>query len=276
MSVASADGGRVWLNWRSEGAGEPLLMIMGLSGSARAWYRLLPHVTPHCEAIVFDNRGTGESDRVDRPLTMRDLVSDALAVLDAAGHSSAHVMGVSMGGMIAQHLALDHRDRVRSLILGCTTAGGSRGAPPWRLIGVTALRPVLGASRTLPLLVPALYARATRDGRPERVRQDLEIRITDATEPRTTFAQMGAIARHDTRARLHELAGLPTTVIHGEEDALVPVARGRALAAGIPGARLVTIPQCGHMLTTDAEDSAAHAVVDHLLRSRAPRSSRAA
>src|SRR5205823_7493545 len=167
---------RVWLNWRSEGAGEPLLMIMGLSGSARAWYRLLPHVTPHCEAIVFDNRGTGESDRVDRPLTMRDLVSDALAVLDAAGHSSAHVMGVSMGGMIAQHLALDHRDRVRSLILGCTTAGGSREPPNLRLAAAVLLRPLLGSTRAFTLVAPALYSTRTRTEGRERLSEDMRFR----------------------------------------------------------------------------------------------------
>lgn len=250
-------------------------MIMGLSGSSRAWFRLLPHVEPRCEAIVFDNRGTGDSDRVTGPLTMTDLVGDAIAVLDAAGHESVHVLGVSMGGMIAQHLALDHRERVRSLILGCTTSGGGAAAPSWRLMAATALRPLVGATRAFPLVAPALYARATREQRPERVRSDLEIRLADATDIRTTLAQMAAIARHDTRARLYELAGLEVTVIHGEEDVLVAPDRGRELAAAIPGARLVMIPACGHMLTTDAETQAAAAVLAHLERCAAL-SSRAA
>src|SRR3954454_6544701 len=100
---------------------------MGLSGSRRGWYRLLPRLVPHVAAISFDNRGTGYSDPITGPLSMADLVDDAVAVLDASGHESAHVMGVSMGGMIAQHLALNHRERARSLILGCTTAGRDRG-----------------------------------------------------------------------------------------------------------------------------------------------------
>ena len=263
MSVARS--GDAWINWRAEGEGEPVLMIMGLAGSSRAWFRLLPHVTREHRAIVFDNRGTGDSDGVTGPLRMRDLVADALAVLDAAEVESAHVIGVSMGGMIAQHLALDHRARVRSLILGCTTPGGG-GTPSWRLLAGTALRPLLGARRTFPLLAPALYAERTRRESPERVRADLEMRIADATEVRTSYAQMAAIAGHDTRARLHELGALPVTILHGTDDTLVPVRHGRALAEGIPGARLVELPDCGHMLTTDAEEAVVSAVLHHLRR----------
>ncbi|HEY3021149.1 MAG TPA: alpha/beta fold hydrolase [Solirubrobacteraceae bacterium] len=270
MLAEARDG--AWLAYDVHGEGEPLLLIMGLSGSRRAWYRLRPWLVPRCRTIALDNRGTGDSDRVTGPLTMDDLVTDAVAVLDAAGVDRAHVLGVSMGGMVAQHLALDHRDRVRSLVLGCTTAGGRRGSPPWRLLSATALRPVVGITRTFPLVVPALYARTTREQHPRRVEEDLRIRLADATDVRTTLAQMTAVARHDTRARLGELAGLDVTVIHGAEDALVPPYAGRALAAAIPGARLVMIPACGHMLTTDAEEVAARAVLAHLERasSRSP------
>lgn len=272
-----ARNGGVWLNWRSHGRGEPLLMIMGLSGSSKAWARLLPHAAAHNEAIVMDNRGTGESDPVTGPLSMADMVGDALAVLDAAGHDTAHVIGVSMGGMVAQHFALDHRERVRSLILGCTTAGGAnRAQPPWRLLGATALRPLVGARGTWPIIAPALYAQGTRDEHPERIREDLVVRTADATSLRTTLGQMAAIVRHDTRDRLHELEGLQTTVIHGEEDSLVPPERGRRLAAAIPGARLVTIPACGHMMTTDAEEQTAAAVRAHLERARRSSPARAA
>jgi pimeloyl-ACP methyl ester carboxylesterase len=271
MAVASRNG--AWLAWRSEGPleavsdPEPLLLIMGLSGSSRMWFRLLPHLTRRHRAIVFDNRGTGDSDPVGGPVRMADLVADALCVLDAAGVERAHVIGVSMGGMIAQRLALDHRDRMRSLVLGCTTAGGRRGAPPWRLLATSALRPLFGPERTFPLVAPALYSPHTRRERPDRVREDLRIRMADATSPLTTYAQMAAIAGHDTRSRLRELAGLPTLVLHGEDDTLVPPDRGRELAAAIPGARLVLLPACGHMLSTDAEDLVSRAILGHLERS---------
>jgi 3-oxoadipate enol-lactonase len=262
--MAVAQSGRTWLHWHEEGEGEPVLMIMGLSGSSRAWWRLQPRVAGGHRAIVFDNRGTGWSDPVTGPMSMADMVADALAVLDAAGVERAHVIGVSMGGMIAQHLALDHRDRVASLLLGCTTTGGSSGPPPWRLLLATAARPVIGPLRSFQLIAPLLYAPATLRDRPDRVTADLKVRGADLTQVRTTLAQMTAIMGHDTRARLAALEGLPTTVLHGDEDVLVPLARGREIAGLIPGARLVVVRGAGHLLTTDAEEDTAAAVLHHL------------
>ena len=138
-----AHNGGVGLHWRAEGDGEPVLMIMGLGANSLGWYRVLPHVAEHYRGIVFDNRGTGRSDPIGRVLKMEDLVEDALAVLDAAGEQSAHVVGASMGGMIAQQLALHHPDRVRSLALCCTTPVSRSGPPPWRLIGGAVLRTFL-------------------------------------------------------------------------------------------------------------------------------------
>jgi 3-oxoadipate enol-lactonase len=183
---------------------------------------------------------------------------------------SAHVIGASMGGMIAQHIALDHRDRVRSLVLACTTPGGRSGSPPWRMLAASALRPLLGSRRTFPLVAPVLYSSATRRERPDRLREDLERRIDDNTSAITVYAQMGAIARHDTRGRLAELEGLPTLILHGLDDSLIPPDRARDLAALVPGAKLELIPACGHILATDAEETTASAILAHLERSAAP------
>jgi pimeloyl-ACP methyl ester carboxylesterase len=248
---------------------QPLLLIMGLAGSGAMWFRLLPHLARQQRTIVFDNRGTGASAAARRGMAMADMAADALAVLDAAGVESAHVMGASMGGMIAQHVALDHRDRVRSLVLACTTAGGRREAPNMRIVAASLLRPVVGASRTFPLVAPALYAERTRKEAPERVEEDMRIRMADRVGALTPMLQAAAIARHDTRSRLHELEGLPTLVLHGLDDRLVPPDQGRELAEAIPGSRLVEIPDAGHLLATDAEDEVAAAVLDHLARQSA-------
>jgi 3-oxoadipate enol-lactonase len=263
--VPTARHGDVEIHWLRAGdrAGTPVLLVMGLSGSHRDWYRLIPHLAD-CDVVLLDNRGTGMSSAVGGLLTMDDMARDAVAVLDAAGLETAHVHGTSMGGMIAQHLALTHRDRVRSLVLSATTPGGMLGKPPWRMLAATALRPVIGSRRTWPMIAPMVYAERTRLGAPERVREDLRIRSEHPTAARTTVAQMAAIARHDTRRRLGELAGLPVTVIHGDLDRLVPLPHGRALADGIPGARFVLLEGSAHILMTDDEHGLAGAVRDHL------------
>jgi 3-oxoadipate enol-lactonase len=249
--------------------GEPVLMIMGLAASSSLWYRLVPWMRRRHRMILFDNRGTGRSPPIRSRLTMGSLVDDAISVLDQAGVDCAHVVGASMGGMIAQHVALDHRDRVRSLVLACTTAGGRSGVPPWRLMVASALRPLVGPRRTFPLVAPVLYARRTRAERPDRLREDLDRRIEDNTPARTLYAQMAAVAGHDTRRRLGELASVPSLVLHGLDDALIPPDRGRDLARLIPGARLELIPSCGHILSTDAEEEVASAILAHLERSAA-------
>jgi 3-oxoadipate enol-lactonase len=264
------------LNWYRQGSGEPVLMIMGLATSARGWRRLLPHVAGSYEAIAFDNRGTGQSPRVTGPSSMEALVDDALSVLDAAGHESAHVLGASMGGMIAQHLALNHRERVRSLGLICTTPVGSSGTPPWRLLAGAIAGPLLSPEQRAALSEPMLYSTRTRRTRRDLLAEDLESRMTDPTPAKTSWAQMVAIRGHDTRKRLSELAGLDVTVIHGEEDVLVPTDRGRELAAQIPGARLVLVPHAGHQLSTDNEADTSTAVLDHLARATAVSAPRAA
>ena len=265
--MPTARHGDVEVHWLRAGdpAGEPVLLIMGLSGSHRDWHRLLPHIED-CDVVLFDNRGTGMSSPVGGLLSMADMVRDAVAVLDAAGLPAAHVHGTSMGGMIAQHLALTHRERVRSLVLSATTPGGMLDKPPWRMLAATALRPLLGSKRTWPMVAPMVYSERTRLGAPERVKQDLRIRSEHATVAKTTFAQMAAIARHDTRKRLHELAGIPATVIHGDLDLLVPPSHGRALGESIPGARFVLLEGSAHILTTDDEHGLAAAMRDHLQR----------
>jgi pimeloyl-ACP methyl ester carboxylesterase len=258
-----AESADVWLSWRAYGQGDPVLLIMGLMGSGRAWFRLLPHLAPSYRAVVFDNRGTGDSDRPAGLWSMDDLASDALAVMDAAGLDAAHVVGASMGGMVAQHVALTAPERVRSLALLCTHPGRQPGGPPWRMAASLLLRPLLGPARTFPIVAPLLYAQRTRQEHPERLREDLELRFKDATPFGTAPGQLAAIVRHDTRERLSELT-MPTLVLHGEEDRLVSQAAARELAERIPAARLVLLPECGHVLTTDAEPAAAAALLDFL------------
>ena len=265
------DGARI--HFAEQGSGTPLVLIMGLGGAGSAWWRLLRNLPPSIHAITLDNRGTGASDRVRDRLTMPGLGADVLAVMDAAEVARAHVMGTSLGGMVAQHLALEHPERVASLVLASTTAAAMRAAPPWRMLGAGALRPLLGPERARELLAPALYAAATLAEHPELVVEDL--RAEQPQDPVTVAAQLVAAAGHDTRPRLGALAGLGVTILHGAQDAVIPPERAHELAAAIPGARLVIIERCGHMMTTDAEAASAAAVLEHIARHTGP-SSRAA
>ena len=261
-----------WIAWREEGPlepdapGDPVVLIMGLGASSRLWYRLLPWLAREHRVILFDNRGTGSSAPVRGRLTMGGLADDAVTVLDAAGVERAHVVGASMGGMIAQHLALGHRERVRSLVLACTTAGGRNGSPPWRLLASAAVRPLLGSRRSFPLVAPSLYA--ARD----------PARRAPIAWPRTSIAgwptrllrlpSMRSSARSRSR-HPHPAVRARRDADHGRPRARGPArasGTGRELAELIPGAHLELIPACGHLLTTDAEEQTAGAILGHLKR----------
>jgi pimeloyl-ACP methyl ester carboxylesterase len=248
------------------GDAAPVLLLMGLGGSGRLWWRLEPHLVEEHRLLVPDGLGTGRSDRLRGPLSMGGMVADVLAVLDAARVPRAHVVGTSLGGMLAQQVALAAPDRVASLVLTATTAIG-RGTLlglPWRSAVLGAARPVLGHAATVQRLVPTLYGPRTIAEHPERIAEDMRHRRQDATPAATAAAQLAVAARHDVRRRLRELGDRPVTVLHGSADALIDVRHGRALAAGIPGSRWGMIEGAGHLLLTDAEEDVARAVVRHL------------
>ena len=265
--LAEADDG-AWIRWEEEGTGEPLVLVMGLGGAGSAWSRLVPLLARDLRVIWLDNRGTGRSDRIGATGTrMGGLVADVVAVLDAAGIGAAHVMGTSLGGMVAQALALERPERVASLVLAATTPAGLAGGPPWPLLGAGALRPLLGPTRVAAVVQRALYAPQTAllD-----VDADLAVAREEPTPTWTALTQLLVGAAHDARPRLEELAGVPTTVVHGTADRIFATARARELAEGIPGARLELVAGAGHVLATDAGERVAAIVRAHVARATAP------
>jgi pimeloyl-ACP methyl ester carboxylesterase len=261
--TTSSDGARIY--FEVHGTGDPVLMIMGLGSNAYGWKRSLPWLSASHQAIVFDNRGVGRSDVPEGAYTIEQMAADAAAVLDASSHRTAHVMGMSLGGMIAQRFAVAHADRVRSLLLLCTTPGGANA--------VTASDEVMrglmegGADPSTVYRRNAwfLYGAATREHHPERIEEDLVERSRIPTTPTGYFGQVQAAARHDVWDALPAIA-VPTLVLHGETDLLVPTDNGRRIAARIPGAELVLLPGAGHMLQADAGDGVREAVLGFLAR----------
>jgi pimeloyl-ACP methyl ester carboxylesterase len=240
-------------------ASPPLLLIMGLAVSSRAWDRLPELMAPRFHVLVFDNRGTGRSSRHGFRYRMRDLADDAAAVIEASGAPSAHVFGISMGGMIAQELALRHPERVRSLALGCTFACWRKArAPAWRT-KLDLLLLNLGRTAVVPRLLvsPEWHAKHPSSA--------LDwIRRAERTTLRAALAQLIAVGRHNTLGRLAQIRA-PTLVLTGDADRLIPPQNSEVLAAAIPGARLVTLPGAGHAFPLEREEETVRALTDHFL-----------
>jgi pimeloyl-ACP methyl ester carboxylesterase len=241
----------------------PLLLIMGLALSSRGWDRLPELLARHFHVLLFDNRGTGKSARTGRAYHMRDLAADAAAVIEAAGLQSAHVFGISMGGMIAQELALLYPERVRSLALGCTYASWRKSVAPGLRAKLDLLLLNLG------LVKPKVIGRllVSREWHEQNPRAALEwLRRAEHTTLRFALAQLFAVSRHHALPRLAQIRA-PTLVITGGSDRLIPPRNSEVLAQRIPGARLVVLPGAGHCFPLEREEETVRALRDHFLSS---------
>jgi 3-oxoadipate enol-lactonase len=239
----------VRLHWEDTGGpGPPVLLIMGLGMNATGWWRTVP-VLSEFRVLSFDNRGVGRSERVPGPYTVAEMADDAVSVLDAAGVEAAHVYGISLGGMIAQELALRHPSRVGALVLGATTAGGANLVPASEAVNAfVRLRAQMTAEHAVWASVPINYAPRTRREGGNLIAEDIAQRLRYPVEPEYYSAQLAAAHGHAatvTRIRA------PTLVVHGDEDVLIPVANGERLAELIPGAELSRWPGAAHLYFTD-------------------------
>jgi 3-oxoadipate enol-lactonase len=255
MPFAHRPGARIW--WEQSGAGDPILLIMGHAYGAGMWHRTVPELAASYRVIRFDNRGVGRSSDPPGPYPVPLMAHDALAVLDAASAASAHVYGVSLGGAIALQLALDHPGRVRSLILGCTAASAG-GVPRGALL--TRARSLLPAAALNRMAWKLLYGPGTPTVR--RAEDQQIVRRTRCTG-RGRRGQLAGAAGFDVTGRLAEIR-IPTLVMHGAQDRIVPAVSARRLADGIGGARLVMFPGAGHAYITDAARAASQEVLRFL------------
>jgi pimeloyl-ACP methyl ester carboxylesterase len=242
------------LHWERNGSGPPVLLIMGLGLSGGAWWRTVPVLARDLAVITFDNRGVGRSRALLHAYTTEAMADDARDVLNAAGVERAHVYGISLGGMVAQQLALRHPERVQSLVLGATHSGGPQTVRPDGdvlafLRHRLAMRHEEGAWGS----VPFNYSDRARAEHPERVAEDIAQRLDHPFPLQAYRAQMWAGVLHDCSDRLDQIAA-PTLVVHGRDDRMVPVENGRFLAERIPDATLVELAGTGHLYPTEAPE----------------------
>jgi len=260
--------GDINIYYEIHGDGEPLLLINGYGQYSGHWAALIRHLSREHRLIIFDNRGTGRSDKPEIRYSIKMMAADARGLIDALGIDRAHVFGISMGGMIAQEFALNYPERVISLILGCTECGGKNAVPQTKeakefLFGAEMAK--LSAAERARLAPPMLWNQGFIDKHPEAVEFYVETTLKFPTPPHSYACQARAIWSHDTYDRLPQIKA-PTLVIAGDADRIIPVGNSKILASRIPGAELVMLKNSGHGFFGDAARESITTILDFLKR----------
>jgi pimeloyl-ACP methyl ester carboxylesterase len=264
--------GDVNIYYEVHGKGEALVLISGFTISSGVWFRQVPAFSREYRVVIFDNRGSGQSDKPDVPYTMEMMAGDVAGLLEVIGIEAANIYGVSMGGSIAQHFALRYPERVTSLILGCASCGGrhhifpTEATPLSDMERMLRLTPEEMARETLSFSVSQEFIKKN----PGLIQQYIAKIVEHPAPLHGVMRQGGASMAHHTYQRLPEIKA-PTLVIAGDADKVVPVENSRLLASRIPNAELVILKGMGHSFNFEAADEANKAILDFLRRHRRAR-----
>lgn len=258
MPFAPSHGARIHYTAHGEPSSERVVvLIQGLGLASQFWFdipqRLASDPTIARYVIAVDNRGTGASDKPFPFWKMSTMADDVIAVLDHAGVRNAVIVGISMGGMIAQHVALRHPDRVRGLVLMATTAGFLLGSMP-RIGAIRRLFALPRKSESPEINLGRLLLPESKWSRAGEIFREWPTATSEApTLLRTFAAHVVAASTHLVARRLSAIR-CPTVVVTGEHDVLVPLSNAKILAEGIPGAELEVVPDAGHAVFADDRD----------------------
>jgi pimeloyl-ACP methyl ester carboxylesterase len=253
--------------YRFDGAGPPLVMIQGVGAHGISPNPQIEILKKHYLCLDFDNRGIGASQPAGLPLTVNQMAADTLALMEHAGWPSAHIVGHSLGGLIALQTALTAKQRVRSLSLLCTFARGADGTrmTPALLWIVLRLRFAPRRWRRkafMELVVPPGGGKAWPDDLADRLSSVFGHDIADL--PPISDQQLAAMKKHDVTPLLGELSGIPTLVVSAEKDLIARPSSGRAIAAGIPDARYIEIAGASHAFPVLEAEHCAALLLEHL------------
>lgn len=261
MAHAQVNGIRLY--YETAGSGPPVLLISGLGADGHFWYKQAHALAERFTVITPDNRDTGRSEKPDQPYTVRVLAEDLRGLLDALEVPLAHIVGASGGGFIAQELALAHPARVGRVVLCCTSFGGPRSIPvPPETMQILISR-TGDPEKDLRTFLPVQLATNYLQTHAAEVDAYVAWRIAHPQPMASYLRQATAFLSHDAEARLSGLR-LPTLVLHGALDRVVPAGNAELLASAIPDAALHVIPWAGHNFLWEAADETNRLIIDFL------------
>lgn len=245
----------IHMYYEEEGSGDPLIFICGLGGITRDWRLQIPFFSNKYRIIVFDNRGVGRTDKPDPPYSIEQFARDTICLMDHLKVDKAHVLGLSMGGMIAQEMAIHYPERVDKLIL-CVTHCGPRHSimpEPW-VIETISQTAGLTLEEALRRSFPVLFTDSFMKGHREKVEDFLQDRLTYPVQPFFAFqAQLQAVMEFDSYSRLSKIDS-QTLILTTKEDVLVPPRNSDILANKIRNSRLVVLDKGGHLVNIERAD----------------------
>ncbi|HVL82471.1 MAG TPA: alpha/beta fold hydrolase [Actinomycetota bacterium] len=250
-----ARNGDVEIAYEVHGDGPPLLLIMGLGYARWGWHVQIPELSRDHRVIAMDNRGVGSSTPVTDPYTVHDMADDAVAVLDDAGVDTANVLGVSLGGVIAQSIAARYPQRVRTLFLLSTTHGGPAAVPVPAETAAVMLDPApeLTPEQRIRRVMPLSFRPGWTEEHPEEFDRIVALRLAHVPSFDAYVAQATAGGTADVTAECASITA-PTLVAHGTADRVVPVENAYMLAERIEGARLEILEGAGHLIMIEDPD----------------------
>ena len=261
MPCVGANGMNLY--YEIHGDGYPVILIGGLGSQTESWATQVPLYSKHFKVIVFDNRGAGRSDKPEGRYTTEDMADDAAALMDALGIGKAHIVGKSMGGMIGQWLAIKYPDKVRKLVMGCSSASRDEVGNVLLRMG----REIASKVGMRAVWIMALYLGYTREYIEKNIGSLGGVINAIPENPdalRGYIGQSYAVEGHDTTDLLHKIKA-PTLVMMGESDMTTSPKRTRELAALIPGSKLKGFEGVGHGFWRERQEEADRLVLDFLL-----------
>lgn len=247
-----------------EGSGEPVMLIEGFTRVKESWRLQVEGLMKDFKIVTFDNRGVGETTVPTEPFTIADMAADTVGLMDALGIDSAHIFGVSMGGLIAQILALDYSDRVKKIALGCTTHGGRHAVQPAKDVMdvlAKASDATIPAEENIRMRVPIIFSQRFIREEPERLEEFIQSSLQFMPTPEGAAGQMGALSIFNVKRRLGEIQ-CPVLVITGSDDRMMPPENSRLLYEGIAGAELYMVDGAGHSFYFEKADEVNRVLID--------------